>query len=314
MVVFGKTEAFILRDQCLGLFGISLGAADWDRHRGLFPCHRAGARLPPHGINALPVIVNDSASPLRANFGFPPGARFVSVRRIADCYANPGQPVRKQHRMKRALVIAAAISLLLPGLSIAQPDQRERAGSGAPSAPGNRPGAPPTSTPGNRPGAPPNRPGNPGRQSTPNRPGRPSTPPRPQPPRPQPPRPQPPRPQPPRPHPAPPHGGRPGYHRPPPFAQPLPPRGNQFWHRGNYFNRLRGPAFAYPPGWYYRRWAIGAVLPPLFLSPAYFYPGWAALGLEPPPPGYAWVRFGPDLLEVNLSTGEVEDGVYGVFY
>jgi Ni/Co efflux regulator RcnB len=93
----------------------------------------------------------------------------------------------------------------------------------------------------------------------------------------------------------------------------LPPRGNQFWHRGTYYPRIRVPAFAYPPGWRYRRWAVGAVLPPLFLAPAYFYPGWAALGLGAPPPGYAWVRFGPDLLEVNLGTGEVEDVVYGVF-
>jgi hypothetical protein len=37
--------------------------------------------------------------------------------------------------------------------------------------------------------------------------------------------------------------------------------------------------FVYPRGWAYRRWAIGAVLPPLFLAPAYFYSGWAALGL-----------------------------------
>jgi Ni/Co efflux regulator RcnB len=93
----------------------------------------------------------------------------------------------------------------------------------------------------------------------------------------------------------------------------LPPRGNQFWHRGQYYGRIRGPAFAYPPGWQYRRWTIGAQLPPLFLAPSYYYQGWAALGLEAPPPGYSWVRFGPDLLEVNLTTGEVEDVVYGVF-
>jgi Ni/Co efflux regulator RcnB len=69
----------------------------------------------------------------------------------------------------------------------------------------------------------------------------------------------------------------------------------------------------YPPGWQYRRWTIGVRLPPVFLAPTYVYPDWAALGLEAPPPGYAWVRFGPDLLEVNLTTGEVEDVVYGVF-
>ena len=100
-----------------------------------------------------------------------------------------------------------------------------------------------------------------------------------------------------------------------PVAQrPLPPRGNQFWHRGRYFARIHGPAYAYPPGWGYRRWWIGARLPAVLLAPAFFYAGWAALGLQAPPPGYAWVRYGPDLLEVNLYTGEVDDVVYGVFY
>jgi len=107
--------------------------------------------------------------------------------------------------------------------------------------------------------------------------------------------------------PGPPMAGRPGW-------QPLPPRGNQFWHRGQYFARMHAPPFAYPPGWGYRRWGIGARLPAILLAPAFFYAGWAALNLEPPPPGYAWVRYGPDLLEVNLATGEVEDVVYGVFY
>jgi Ni/Co efflux regulator RcnB len=93
----------------------------------------------------------------------------------------------------------------------------------------------------------------------------------------------------------------------------LPPRGNQFWHRGRYYSRIRGPAFVYPRGWHYRHWAIGARLPPPLLAPVYIYQGWAALGLGEPPPGYAWVRYGPDLLEVNLNTGEVEDVVYGVF-
>ncbi len=93
----------------------------------------------------------------------------------------------------------------------------------------------------------------------------------------------------------------------------MPPRGSQFWHRGHYYNRVHAPPFAYPRGWGYRQWSIGARLPPLFLAPAYFYPGWAALGLQAPPYGYDWVRYGPDLLLVNLTTGDVEDVVYGVF-
>lgn len=108
--------------------------------------------------------------------------------------------------------------------------------------------------------------------------------------------------------------GRPGGAPPPQIVRPLPPRGNQFFHRGQYYGRVHGPAFVYPHGWHYRRWGIGARFPTLFLTPSYFYQDWATLGLQEPPPGYAWVRFGPDLLLVNLATDEVEDVVYGVFY
>ena len=70
----------------------------------------------------------------------------------------------------------------------------------------------------------------------------------------------------------------------------------------------------YPQGWAYRQWAIGAFLPPLFLSPDYYYADWAALGLDPPPPGDQWVRYGPDLLLVEMDNGQVLDVIYGAFY
>jgi len=77
---------------------------------------------------------------------------------------------------------------------------------------------------------------------------------------------------------------------------------------------MRGPAFRYPPGFGYRRWLSGAVLPSVFLSGAYFYDNYAALGLGPPPAGYRWVRYGPDLLLVNIATGRIADVVDGTFY
>ena len=67
-------------------------------------------------------------------------------------------------------------------------------------------------------------------------------------------------------------------------------------------------------GWAYRRWAVGGILPPLFLVRDYWYADWAALGLAAPEPGFQWVRYGPDLLLVNVSTGQVVDVAYGVFY
>jgi Ni/Co efflux regulator RcnB len=73
--------------------------------------------------------------------------------------------------------------------------------------------------------------------------------------------------------------------------------------------------WVYPPGYAYRMWVLHAILPPLFWSsPTYYYSEWAELGLTPPPPGFQWVQYGPDLLLVNVSTGEVVDAAYGVFY
>jgi Ni/Co efflux regulator RcnB len=93
-----------------------------------------------------------------------------------------------------------------------------------------------------------------------------------------------------------------------------PGPGGQFSFRGHNFNRVHLAPYAYPAGYGYRRWAVGAALPALFLTSAYFYADWAGLGLEPPPPGFQWVRYGPDLLLVNVDTGQVADVAYGVFY
>ncbi len=92
------------------------------------------------------------------------------------------------------------------------------------------------------------------------------------------------------------------------------PVGAQFSYRGHNFNRVHLAPFVYPAGWGYRRWAVGAILPPLFLVPAYYYADWAALGLAAPEPGFQWVRYGPDLVLVNVATGQIVDVVYGAFY
>jgi Nickel/cobalt transporter regulator len=72
--------------------------------------------------------------------------------------------------------------------------------------------------------------------------------------------------------------------------------------------------WVYPPGYAYRAWAVGAILPPLFWStPTYYYTGWAAMGLPPPDPGFQYVQYGPDLLLVNVTTGEVVQSFPGAF-
>jgi hypothetical protein len=107
-----------------------------------------------------------------------------------------------------------------------------------------------------------------------------------------------------------PHGPPPG-----PHVVPGPGPRAQFIFRGRPFHPIPfARPWVYPPGWGYRRWAVGAILPPLFLVPAYFYADYAALGLPPPEPGFQWVQYGPDLLLVNVATGQVVDVAYGVFY
>jgi Ni/Co efflux regulator RcnB len=78
--------------------------------------------------------------------------------------------------------------------------------------------------------------------------------------------------------------------------------------------RVRAPSFRYPGGYSYRRWNIGLILPSIFLSNSYFYNSWATVGAYPPPPGFVWVRYGPDLLLVSRRSGRIRDVIYGVFY
>ena len=106
-------------------------------------------------------------------------------------------------------------------------------------------------------------------------------------------------------------GGGPGPH-PGGMAGPHP--GGPLSYHGHAINRVHLAPFVFPPGYAYRHWGVGMALPALFLAPAYFYADWAALAVPPPQPGFQWVRYGPDLLLVNVTTGEVVDAVYGVFY
>jgi Ni/Co efflux regulator RcnB len=107
-------------------------------------------------------------------------------------------------------------------------------------------------------------------------------------------------------------GPRPGPGPRPPGVGPRPP--HRFMSEGHWHHGVHGPGFHYPPGFRYRRWSTGLILPPIFLSAPYYYDNYAPLGLGPPPPGYRWVRYGPDLLLVNIVTGRIADVVDGVFY
>ncbi len=80
------------------------------------------------------------------------------------------------------------------------------------------------------------------------------------------------------------------------------------------FRPVHGRPFHYPSGYRYRRWSVGLILPSLFLAAPYYYDDYWGLGVGAPPPGCRWVRYGPDLLLVDVRSGRIRDVLYGVFY
>ena len=104
-------------------------------------------------------------------------------------------------------------------------------------------------------------------------------------------------------------GQRPNWGGRPPFGGRPPGQG-----RPPGFRPIQGRPFRYPSGYGYRRWGIGAALPLLFLSSAYYFSNYSQCGVYAPPFGYRWVRYGPDLLLVQIGTGYVADAIYGAFY
>jgi Ni/Co efflux regulator RcnB len=77
---------------------------------------------------------------------------------------------------------------------------------------------------------------------------------------------------------------------------------------------FRVAPYRYPVGWGYRRWAFGAFLPFVFLAPDYTLYQYWVYGLPVPPPGYHWIRVGPDALLVRYGDGYILDVIYGIFY
>jgi Ni/Co efflux regulator RcnB len=99
----------------------------------------------------------------------------------------------------------------------------------------------------------------------------------------------------------------------PPAQRPRPPS-HRWRGRPPHFRPIRGPRWHYPRGWSHRRWHRGSFLPHMFLTTAFIWTHWASMGLYPPPHGFVWVRWGPDLLLVNRHTGQVRDVIHGAFF
>jgi hypothetical protein len=106
-------------------------------------------------------------------------------------------------------------------------------------------------------------------------------------------------------------------HGPVRFGGPVVGHGPWLFHGHSYaWHPVHFPhPWVYPPGFAYRLWAVGAILPPLFwaANSPYYYADWAGMGLPPPDPGFQYVEYGPDLLLVNVGTGQVVQVFPGAF-
>ncbi len=86
-----------------------------------------------------------------------------------------------------------------------------------------------------------------------------------------------------------------------------------FLYHGHEFAARHGDPYRWPHGYGYRRYEVGRRLPRAFWGREYYFYDYAAFGLDPPGPGYQWVRYGPDLLLISLATGAIVQTVYGAY-
>jgi Ni/Co efflux regulator RcnB len=68
-----------------------------------------------------------------------------------------------------------------------------------------------------------------------------------------------------------------------------------------------------PSGWVARRWTYGQMLPRQYWAAQYILADYWLFGLEVPPVGYEWVRYGTDALLINTASGQILQVEYGVF-
>jgi hypothetical protein len=92
-----------------------------------------------------------------------------------------------------------------------------------------------------------------------------------------------------------------------------PLNGHYFSFGGHSFPQFAVPVYQWPQGYGYTHYSIGDSFPQAFWMPRYVIADYANYNLDAPPPGYQWVRFGPDLLLVNVGTGQIAQAAYGAF-
>ena len=73
-----------------------------------------------------------------------------------------------------------------------------------------------------------------------------------------------------------------------------------------------GPYHA-PRGFAYYRWSYGNRMPRAYWGQQYWLGDYWLFGLDVPPMGYEWVRYGPDAVLIDTNNGEVIQVIYGRF-
>ena len=77
--------------------------------------------------------------------------------------------------------------------------------------------------------------------------------------------------------------------------------------------RFHAAGYVRPHGWYEHRWTYGEILPAIFWSQNYWLANYVDYGLQDPPPGFVWVRYGDDAVLIDQGSGEVLQVEYDVF-
>lgn len=95
-----------------------------------------------------------------------------------------------------------------------------------------------------------------------------------------------------------------------------PPR----WQPGRYppvmwaHDRFRAGYYRPPYGYYSRAWGFGDFLPRPWFVRDYWLDDFLDFDLPYPPPGFVWVRVGPDALMIDRFTGRIVQVVHGIFW
>jgi Ni/Co efflux regulator RcnB len=86
-----------------------------------------------------------------------------------------------------------------------------------------------------------------------------------------------------------------------------------YTYHGERLHRFEAAPYRWRSGWAYRRWDVGYRFPREYWLRDYYIDDFGVYGLEAPAYGLQWIRYGPDILLINLETGEVAEAVYGAF-